>query len=144
MANREPWTADYVCNEHERPGDHPDEASCAAHKFRPAGTAAPTQGTSSPVMPWGEDPRPPELPAKRYKLRPSPAEVTAVPEGPDMAVSVDAGPSFYVARDMFFAFFELAEPEELPEEAGALAKAPELGQDASKAADPTAEGEGQQ
>jgi hypothetical protein len=126
--NRTPWTKDFVCTVHERPGDDPEEASCAAHLFRPAGDAPAEEGASShePYVAGASAPGPfsATTPAKKYKLRPIPSEVTAVAEGPDMAVSIDAGPSFYVARDMFFAFFELVEPEPLPETAGALAKAP--------------------
>lgn len=157
--NRPPWTKDFTCSVHKRSGDHPEEASCAAHLFVAAGDAPAEEkfrsSSSSPAMPWGAGPPPDRssftpygpaatapgpftakagLGARKYRFREAPAEVSAVAEGDVMLASAENGPAFAIPRDMFFTFFEAVDPEDLPETEGALAKAPQLPHDVAKTA----------
>jgi hypothetical protein len=138
MESRPPYTKDFVCTIHNRPGDHPEEITCGAFLFKPAEDAPADAGESShaPYAPGASSPGPwvPTTAAKAYRLRPAPSEVIAAPDGDLMMVSVKQGPAFAMPRDMFFAFFELVEPEDLPETEGALAKAPPLAHDVATTA----------
>jgi hypothetical protein len=131
MANRPPWTADYICTTHQRPGDDPEEAGCAAQLFVPS-------GSFTPYAPGATKPGPftaaAGLAAAKFRKRPEPAEVTAVAVGDTMMVSTGQGPDFPMGRDQFFATYEAVEADSPPEEDGALAKAPPLPFDVAKTA----------
>jgi hypothetical protein len=116
--SRPPYTRDWVCTVHNRPGDDPDEQACGAFLFKAAGAPV-----AEPVPADELAALTPAKP-KRYKRRPEPTEVSASAFGALIIVSNGLGPEYAVPRDEFLALYEEIDGDELPEDAGALAKAP--------------------
>src|SRR5262245_22787316 len=127
---RPPYTADFICTVHHRPGDDPNETACGAYLFRPKGEGEPARaGEDAATVPTKP------IDGKRYKRRPEPAEVTAAAFGALFMVSTGQGPEYPMPRDQFNALYEAIESEEKPESEGALANAPAGAVDVEKAAD---------
>jgi len=121
VARRPPYTADYVCTVHKRPGSDEEENFCAATLFVLATDPRASEEAAAPVPP---------LKPRQYKARPEPKTVHALPSGSLMMVSLDSGPVFSMTRDEFFARYEEVEPEADPKHAEGALDRMEKGDDA--------------